>query len=254
MKLRTIIIPTLICSMMISSCSTTVQTTTDYVRYSCYDANLTYTKVGKTLGKNTIEFVDESGVTDEYNYVYRAISGESTEQFVAAAIGMIVLMPGGESSHQILQNPDHFVNVLEDWTVKEIQACRWYLGDQRYSRSHHKLPSDRNLEIRSVTSEQKIIDELDTFMTREDITVKKITNLNGYKLDKSSDEIFYLRIVFHESENIVWECEIRPYSNDSSRLFYLELCHIEGIDDVRFDFIKVPVDSELHNFLCEAFS
>lgn len=249
MKFRTIIIPILICSMMISSCSTQVPTTTDYESYVCYDANLTFTKVGKKLGMNTVEVVQD----DEYVYIYWKIPGETTEQFVAVNAIEYVLMFGGNRVQQILQNPDHFINVLEDWTVKEIQVCRWDLGDQRYIRSYSKLPSDRNLEIKSVTSEQEIIDELDTFMTCEDLIVKKITNPNGYKSDKSSNERFYLRIVFHESKNIVWECQIRPYSNDSSRLFYLEL-HSEDIVNIRIDYINVPADSELYHFLCEAFS
>jgi len=207
-----------------ASCIFSSKTVEEYKDYRCYDYHLRYLNTSKSIGKYTLE--QDNTV---YNIDYKKIIGEDEAKLIGAEISSTAGAFSSGYDPRVLQNPNTYVSIIDDWTIEKMQFCLY----------------DITKEERNVIFESGDADDIAAFRTllsSDDHSVWKPDSGYVNELSKSGDEKqLYLRIVFSESENVVWETEIKSYFNQSldERVFSIDLGkEILGYSDISVKMIK----------------
>ena len=179
----------------------------DYINYRCYDYHLAcldaYDQVDNTFIKEDVK---------EYSVYFRKPVGTSDGQFVCARVANFL----GPPNYVIFQNPDDYVNVLEEWTIKKIEL--YYIGGhygdenntgRRIGESDE--PAAIPTEIIATCTEPAIFSELVDFVLNPDYSGTESYTAGYYMQSiepKEGFRGFYIRIHFNESSVIVWDSDV----------------------------------------------
>ena len=207
-----------------TSCMFSLKIVEDYKDYRCYDYHLRYLNTSESIGKYKLE--EDNTV---YNIDYKKIIGEDEAEMIGAEISSTAGAFSSGYVPRVLQNPQTYFSIIDDWTIEKMQ---FYLYDITKAEQ-------------SVIFESSDADDIEAFRALLSLENPQIWKPDdGYvnELSKTDDEKqLYLRIVFSESENIVWETEIKSYFNPSldERVFSIDLGEeILGYSDSSVKMIK----------------
>lgn len=200
---------------------------TDYVDYLCCDYNLKCIAVGRPDGKYY------TGEDENYVFRYNRVKGESTDDFVNARVCLKV--PLATAQDFVLQNRSSFVNVIREWTVKDV-----FVYEER-TVDGETVPKFL-VRVTDLDKKQKIVSEIRKIADSEQ------GNATG-ALDFTN---FYLRLTFEESESIVWDSWLM-ISEDGAYVMHGGLAigdkYYEIDSDSRNPCVLIGEDSALHSFI-----
>ena len=188
------------------SCSRTIEA---YKDYRCYDYHLRYLNTSQSIG--SYEQKEDNTV---YNIDYKKIIGEDEVKMIGAEISSTTGAFSSGYYPRVLQNPQKYFSIIDAWTIEKMQFRVYNITQS----------TDEGIVFESSDSED--IEAFQTLLSLENQSVWKPDSGYVNELSKMDDEKqLYLRIVFSESENIVWETEIRSYFNASNneRIFTIDL-------------------------------
>ena len=193
------------------SCSRNIE---DYKDYCCYDYHLRFLNASNGIGKYKFES-EENDTT--YTLEYKKIIGENQTEIIGATVSA-TLGWLSSSCDRVLQSPQTYVSIIDEWTIEKIQ---FYVYDITKA-------EEQNIIFESSDSDD--IEAFRSFRSLEDHFTFDIDSArtDGYEREFSiyeNEKRLNLRIVFSESENIVWETEIQSYFNPSTyeRIFAIDL-------------------------------
>lgn len=192
--------------MSVVSCSRNIE---DYKDYRCYDYHLRYLNTSKSIGTYKHE---EGNVV--YNLNYKKIIGEDENKIIGAEISSTSGAFSSGYEPRVLQNPQTYFSIINDWTIQKMQFCVY------------NITQSRDEGIVFETSDSDDIEAFRTLLSLDNPSVWKPDSGYVNELSKKDDEKqLYMRIVFSESENIVWETEIKSYfhASDNERIFAIDL-------------------------------
>lgn len=192
-----------------------------YDSYICYDYHLRCRKVEKEYADSTRTFLPEGYKLLPESYQkeetvkirYFRIQKESDEKFIflwpLSATGS--RSGGFECSRAVFQNPDQYVDVCREWTVKKVEL--YYLDSRHFI--HQKEPCNTPNGIIETTKNADALREIKDALTCEDRYRNERHRFDGPKGfkdegldDHGAGRLYYLRVSFNESDNIVWESEV----------------------------------------------
>ena len=188
------------------SCSRTIEA---YKDYRCYDYHLRYLNTSQSIG--TYEQKEDNTV---YNIDYKKIIGEDEVKMIGAEISSTTGAFSSGYYPRVLQNPQKYFSIIDAWTIEKMQFRIYNITQS----------TDEGVVFESSDSED--IEAFQTLLSLENQSVWKPDSGYVNELSKMDDEKqLYLRIVFSESENIVWETEIKSYfdASNNERIFTIDL-------------------------------
>lgn len=208
-----------------ASCISSSKIVEDYKDYRCYDYHLRYLDASQSIG--TYKLKEDNTV---YNINYKKIIGEDEAKIIGAEISSTAGAFSSAYYPRVLQNPQTYFSMIDDWTIEKIQFCLYHITKE---------------EEQGVVFESNASNDIEAFRTLlslKDYSAWKPESGYVNELSKTDDEKqLYLRIVFSESENVVWETEIKSYFNQSlnERVFSIDLGkEIQGYSDISVKMIK----------------
>ena len=208
-----------------TSCIFSSKIIEDYKDYRCYDYHLRYLNTSKSIGKYKRE---EANTV--YNIDYKKIIGEDETEMIGAAISGTAGAVSSGYYPRVLQNPKMYFSIIDDWTIEKIQFCLY------------NITKDEEQSVIFESSDSNDIEAFRTLLSLDDYSIWKPDSGYVNELSKTDDEKqLYLRIVFSESENVVWETEIKSYFNQSlnERVFSIDFGkEIQGYSDISVKMIK----------------
>ena len=157
--------------------------TEKYADYECVDANLTYIKAGKEIGR------DAPG--SWYTFSYHPIKDVSDDDFIVVDKSELMI---ASNETFIYQNPELKIDVLRDWTISEIQ---FYIKSINSSTDFQR------------NNEQEII-----FSSNNDNAFASFLecidsdSTSGIRTALIKDKQLYMRVLFEEEEYMAWDAEI----------------------------------------------
>ncbi|MBE6664608.1 MAG: hypothetical protein E7603_00120 [Ruminococcaceae bacterium] len=216
---RFLFVSFLIVSILIGSvsCSPNIE---DYKDYRCYDYHLRYLNVSKGIGK--YKFQSEENNTT-YMLEYKNIIGENQTEIIGATVSETF---GWLSSRydRVLQNPQTYISIIDEWTIEKIQ---FYVYD---------VTKAEEQDVIFESSDSDAIESFKTMISEENHAVFDVDSnyAEGYEREfskKDNEKQLYLRVIFSESENVVWETKIVSYfhSSNNERIFAIDLG--KSVDD-----------------------
>lgn len=192
------------------SCSRNIE---DYKDYRCYDYHLRYLNASKSIG--TYEQKEDNTV---YKIDYKKIIGEDEIKMIGAEISSTEGVFSSGYYPRVLQNPQTYFSIISDWTIESMQFCVYDITKSK----------DEGVVFESSDSDD--IEAFKRMLTRKDHAVFDIESddMDGYRREFSengNEKRLTLRIIFSESENIVWETKIESYFNPSTneRIYAIDL-------------------------------
>ena len=208
-----------------ASCVFSSKIIEDYKDYRCYDYHLKYLNTSKSIGKYKLE--EDNTV---YNIDYRKIIGEDETEMIGARISSTAGAFSSGDYPRVLQNPQMYFSIIDDWTIEKMQFCLY------------NITKDEEQSVIFESSDANDIEAFRTLLSLKNPSIWKPDDGYMNELSKDGDEKqLYLRIVFSESENVVWETEIKSYFNPSlgERVFSVDLGkEIHGYSDSCVKMIK----------------
>ena len=159
-----------------------------------------------------------------------ALMGEDEAKIIGAEISSTAGAFSSGYYPRVLQNPQTYFSMIDNWTIEKIQF-----------RLYH-ITKEEEQGVVFESSDFKDIEAFRVLLSLKDYSIWKPESGYVNELSKTDDEKqLYLRIVFSESENIVWETEIKCYFNQSldERVFSIDLGkEIQGYSDFSMKMIK----------------
>lgn len=230
----------LIAATLTALCSCGKQEAEQYNAYVCTDHHLESMKSGKYLG-----YGERSVGSTEYGFSYWEVDGDSDGQFVLS--GRNNTFPAGLTNGGltfcVLQNPENSTDVLHDWTVKEIQLCQ---NTQHRRSEDHEIVEEPAYTVLASSTDGVLIDSFRTLTSKETEESYENFDQTGYDLCKTVD----LRILFEESENLVWISECRLYQSKKDPTSYAVTLDLgEGAEEFSNYGDLVAIDGELESFI-----
>ena len=208
-----------------TSCIFSSKIIEDYKDYRCYDYHLRYLNTSKSIGKYKLEEANTI-----YNIDYKKIIGEDETEMIGATISSTAGAFSSGYYPRVLQNPKMYFSIIDDWTIEKIQFCLY------------NITKDEEQGVIFESSDSNDIEAFRTLLSLDDYSIWKPDSGYVNELSKTDDEKqLYLRIVFSESKNVVWETEIKSYFNQSlnERVFSIDLGkEIQGYSDISVKMIK----------------
>ena len=133
------------------------------------------------------------GDDDNTYYICYPIKGESKDEFMEIADSYGGLINGFHDFH-VYQNPDRFINVRKDWTIKEIQIY------------------NRGSDLLYTITDKNVLQEFYTLYNDSSAPHRRAQYNDRDKL-----YVLYIRVIFNESESIVWQSSMIAvvYQNNS---------------------------------------
>ena len=201
-----------------------------YSNYVCYDSLLTC--IGDI--SETVVIKRDTGRT--YRFTYCKIPDVSDDQFIFATMFPVTIMlplmnVRYDEISYVFQNPENYINIWEEWTVKEIQV---YFRDsaQRLKDREEKSRYARPTEIIATTNDEACIRDILNFVTSDEFvhysyeTMEKEKGINLFRADLDGNSELQLdvtiRVLFNETESIVWDTELEAYlDSDTGNWYFL---------------------------------
>lgn len=221
-----------------------------YTSYCCYDYHLKCLAIEGKKAKTEISHSDDStGVEYTQNAWMQKIVGESDDMFIYAEV--IPSLSLGSSDKIIMQNPNHYVDVWNDWTVEKIELY--------YIDGHNPIEQDKPANIPTAiiatTQEGECLSNIKKLVESSDEWAKP--NLpDGYvreNVDKNGTSYsYYIRVYFKESESIVWDSQVECYysSENKDRIIYIDIGKKpDGIASVNAKYININCCACLLNWI-----
>ena len=203
---------------MFSGCNSQQEIASEeYKDYICYDYHLSCLDAKESKVYSDVKKDDIS-----YRIWYRQPVGADDEQFVCASIRM--RSPLAFPDLVVMQNPDHYVDVLKEWTISKVEI---YYQNSKKSKQlwEEKEPARTPTAIVGTITEPEVFAELVDFVTNDDYS-DKLSLPEGYLLETyRNDDILrlYIRVHFKESITIVWESTIDCYVSQQNPLRYIAI-------------------------------
>lgn len=188
-----------------------------YTSYCCYDYHLKCLATEGKKAKTRITHFDDSGVDYTTNAWLQRIAGESDGMFIYAQV--LPQIPLGPSDKVIMQNPDHYVDVWNDWTVEKIEL---YWIDLNKPIAQDK-PANIPTAVIGTTQEGECLSNIKMLVESSDEWAKQ--NIPDGYVRESYDCFYYVRVYFEESESIVWDSQVKCYhsSENKDRIIYIDI-------------------------------
>lgn len=211
--------------------------------YRCYDYHLRYLDSGKILGKYSLEY-------DSYKYdiSYRRIKNEDINNFVAACAKWDVVLASPEIC--VLQNPDTYFSVIDNWTIEKIQ---FYVVDTNSEPLMTNFYKKDKRQVIYESSESEYINSIKALITQKEfIKFEYSSDFYDEFYEDGNGKKLYMRLVFSDSDNIVWETEICSYAKSSlsERRFSIDVGDkISGYCDKSVKFTEIDKDDVLYSLI-----
>lgn len=161
-----------------------------YEDYEVYDYHLTALNTNPNVSKGT-KFEKDG---DVFSIRYRKITNQLDNRFVLA------IKEGGffkDSIYLIMQNPDNYVDVLQDWTIRKIEI-------------YEEDGSPSQLDVLATTYDASVFTELLDFIMEIDQKEEYIPQ-EGFNAEYLNTNPLYVRVYFKECKDIAWESTITTY-------------------------------------------
>ena len=192
-----------------TSCSVPMEPAPDmYKSFLCYDYHLACLKTERTVFDYQ---PTEDAYLDARRFRFKKIKGESETQFLFTQV------THGYTTHQkfVFQNPDDYVDVWTDWSIKKID---FFYVDLRRPRKQNGTATIPDRVIDSMKNKSVLTAFNEVIIA--DGGIEKYYKPEGYEVEYYDTETinvrFYLRVYFNESENIVWDTDVTSlYSKES---------------------------------------
>lgn len=175
--------------------------TEKYESYRLYDKFLVCLD-SESEASTSVEYAGK-----EYHVTFYKVKGVSDDQFIYANIDESI--PLAPSHWCVLQNPDNYVDVWSEWTVKEIQICT---SDTILATTTSQLCA-QDLSLLNRTEPVKL----------PDTPSKYLTTLS-------------IRVIFEESESIIWVSHVEYRQNTETG----EMMVCVATDATQWDGIYAP--------------
>ena len=175
-----------------SSCQQEAFDTEKYESYVLYDCHLECLD-WETEANASVVYANRT-----YNVTFCKVKGEPEDQFIYANIAD--LTPFSPSGWFVLQNPENYVDIWSEWTVKEIQI---YTEEEVEAESSGAYTQN----IIATTANQVCAQELSRMNRVE--SADPSTETPSVRLSE-----LRIRVIFQESEVIVWNSNVE-YRRDS---------------------------------------
>lgn len=193
-----------------SATSGTLENSEPFSRYKCYDYHLKCLEIEDEESKyHMLSYVLDNGESATKYAKYSRITGEEENRFVSAFVKTSKYGYGGE--RVIMQNPESYTDVLNDWTIDRIE---FFIATNNDDSSICAAPK----EVIRLTREQSIIEDFKTFILSEkkEDELKHPSEYQGSYTQEISRYDYFVRVYFKESDNIIWESRVRRYVIDES--------------------------------------
>ncbi len=191
-------------TILLSGCNSQEALDVDkYKDYKCFDYHLACLNAYEQKAKTTVEFNDL-----EYTIWFRKAVDESDEHFICASVRQ--RHPLASTEIVITQNPENYIDVFEDWTIKSIEL---YCIDLRSSKPlwDEDEPARTPAKILNTTTDSAVSDELIDFITNKDCLEKYVLQEDYIREIPNENYVMYTRVQFNESDNIVWDSCVSSY-------------------------------------------
>lgn len=176
-----------------------------YGAYECYDYHLVSLKTTSTRASNI--FISYSDIKDA-----------PREKFVSVrSVDWPTVMFNTLISTYVYQNPDDYVDVLNDWTISKIEV--FGTGDG-YDTNNPQI--DLGDRVVATSSDIEIASELVEFV-KNDSYNDDVERPSGYTNESFDKGRLRIRVHFEEAKYIVWESDIECYRPDGSSKWWIEL-------------------------------
>ncbi len=229
----------------------TVKETEKYAEYRLYDPNLSYLSTSAFFNGK----VKEEG-TLKLTY-YKTIKDADEVAFAAALWRDYTPLDEVSLRRFVAQNPESYVCVIDDWTVKELQLCleepedRLQTGDgaKREASVYDNLPAKNGkaVVVKDVSSAEEFAKIRESQQTVPE-TYRQGSDPLATGAGKEAERL-YLRVLFEESEGIVWEAEIFIRDTAQGRIIAAEMTYPAADGDggeVPSRLVLIPEDSTLY--------
>jgi hypothetical protein len=197
-------------TILLSGCNAQeVIQTNKYKEYKCFDYHLACLDADENKLKSMIE-VDSVG----YTILYRKPIGESDEKFICSSVSK--QHPLSSTELVIMQNPDNYIDVFAEWTIKKIELYCINLYNTIPLWDENE-PARTPASIMSTTTDVAVFDELINFVTDVNYFEKYTLKENFTREMPNDDYVIYIRVHFNESDNIIWDSEISSYVSEQKK-------------------------------------
>lgn len=164
---------------------------------------------------------------------YRKVVGESDEQFVSATMTQ---MMGSRNWALVFQNPEDYVDVWAEWTIKEMQVYYYYRNFSIHEpNDEEEEPCRTPHGILLSSTDAVIAEELKTFATDENYTFSRYSSQDTFEkvVYDGNNPLMVIRVYFNESETIVWDAVVNCYADVATNERYFSIYrstyeHAEG--------------------------
>lgn len=204
---QTIALLTVVClCLSLSACienPNIADSNSPYNQYVIYDPHLQCREVDRT------EIIRSQRPPRSVRYFL--IPGESSNQFICGDFGATLF---GRPDPYILQNPENYIDVLEEWTIRSVEL---YADDSNNPAVSYDDTDEfaRNYRILLGSFSAEAISELKTAMNSEKI---EFVSTEGDRRIGAGHCKFYLQINFEQHENIVWEMSVNCFEREDGRV------------------------------------
>lgn len=259
-KCISVVLVALMMLTMLTGCKKEPFDVEQYRSYVCYDCNLRCIDFSEGSVVKTVDYPGYS-----FSIQYRQPVDVSDDQFMWLKLRK-AFPPQLSYQCYVFQNPENYVDVWTDWTIQEIQifTSRYSIHDMEEYKT-----SDSELKVISTITDPDCLAELLTFVTSDEFQslseiyedIKSFHSHSGYDFDGDPEKTtnMYIRVIFNESESIIWESQISCQQNPETGEMYLimykdttewdETHYNLGIDRDEFWVENLP---NLEAFLLEA--
>ena len=196
----------------------------DYKNYKCYDVHLCCLDAYET--QVFLPRIEEGEI--RYSVTYRKPVGVSDNQFICASVKEFLSFP----QIVIMQNPDNYVDVLQDWTIKKIELYYVSHSSDRIEGKSKPIyeedePALKPVKIIGTTTDIDVFNEFLEFVLNSNYSMMN-DRQNGFYDEKKNSEIddnisIYIRVHFNEAENIVWDSRIAYLSSSETQQRYITI-------------------------------
>ena len=163
-----------------------------YEDYKVFNYHLSFLNAYPTESDDIIVEIN----SQKYSVNYRRITSSLDNQFVLAKVRSMGLYPGAPE-YFIMQNPDNYIDVFQNWTISKIEL---------YQKAMSSIQSD----LKMASYDAGVFAEFMDFVMDE-VQKKKFVPQEGFQKEYSYIEPLFIRVYFNETKDIVWESTITTY-------------------------------------------
>lgn len=221
-----------------------------YASYQCYDPHLFCLDAYKLTDSTLVE--NELGLT--FKITYRYAVGESDEEFICANVTLNYFMAFPDV--RILQNPQRYVDVWNDWTIKEIKIYVQDLHDDDFVSLYKETePARTPTKVLASATDADCFADMKAFAT--DGAAEGYICPDDYYNEMHVDDgryRFFIRVSFNESKNIVWDSEISSYCSEATgeRIICIDNGTMSNLFESDSKNVNISQFDKLNSFVADA--